>query len=416
MARLGAGDLRADAVIAGFLNPRAGLGNNGGPVRNPGTHTMRVTFPLLLLLTLQAPAQSTWIVDASGAPDADFTSIQAAVDAAADGDRILIRAGQYHGFEIVGKGLALHGEAGVQLSATGTLHVVGTQPDQTVTISDVHVRGVSIGSGQGATDCRGRVVLERILFDALTTRPTFARCEDVRARFVDLRLPLRVVDSRLAASDSRFQAGLLYPLGGVGMDIGNSDVTLARCEVSGSLATGFGIAHPAVRLASSSLRLTGDESSTFTASPGTTLTTHAIDGTGSVVRDPRVSLLSTGGAARVAPSLLDTVVPIPDLQVLGDTRAGNRVSVRLRGVEGEIWGLMVGLPGAPVQLPGIGGAIDYTTPIVALQGVFGTEPVWLSYTAVSGLPPGFAFCWQAIASEPGGTWQHSNSETCARAR
>ncbi|MBL8899028.1 MAG: hypothetical protein JNM84_15415 [Planctomycetes bacterium] len=52
----------------------------------------------------------TWIVDAAGAPGSHFRTIQAAVDAAADGDTILLRSGSY------GEAVSIDGKA---------LHVVG---------------------------------------------------------------------------------------------------------------------------------------------------------------------------------------------------------------------------------------------------------------------------------------------------
>lgn len=404
-------------MSSGFLNPRAALGNKGGA---PGTvflHTMRITVPILLLLVLRAPAQSTWIVDASGAADADFASIQAAVDAATDGDRILIRAGQYGGFEIVGKGLAVHGEGGVRLSSTGTLHVRDTGPDQHVSISDLRISGVSIGSGQGTTNCRGRVLLERLSFDPLSSRPTFRSSDDVRMRFCDFQMPVEVRGSTLTASDCHLNAGFLYPIGQPALLLVDSTAVLARTDVTGSTGFATGGAQPAIRMdADSTLRLTGDGGDPIQASPGTTLPAHAIDGAGRLERDPRLSIQARGGASRIAPAIDDTVRDIPDLQVLGDSEAGRAVSVTLSGREGEIWGLMVALPNRPFELPGIGGAFAYTSPLIALQGVFGPAPVRLSYTAIDGLPPGFQLCWQGAASEPGGTWQHTNAETYARRR
>lgn len=73
-------------------------------------------FPVLsfavCLLTAPAvpPRPSTWIVDAQFGPGAQFRTIQAAIDAAADGDTILVRDGTYtESLRVDGKGLQLRG-------------------------------------------------------------------------------------------------------------------------------------------------------------------------------------------------------------------------------------------------------------------------------------------------------------------
>ena len=67
-----------------------------------------------LLLAL-LPQTSLWIVDDNGGPGTDFTTLQAAVDAAADGDVILVHAGEYLSATIDGKGLSLIGALGASV-------------------------------------------------------------------------------------------------------------------------------------------------------------------------------------------------------------------------------------------------------------------------------------------------------------
>jgi hypothetical protein len=70
-----------------------------------------LSSPTALLAALAwatpALAQVTWTVDDSGG--ADFVQIQDAIDAAADGDVILVEPGDYASFAIVDKGLVLTG-------------------------------------------------------------------------------------------------------------------------------------------------------------------------------------------------------------------------------------------------------------------------------------------------------------------
>ena len=49
----------------------------------------------------------TWIVDDTPAPPPDFTDIQSAVDAAAEGDTILVEAGSYPTFQIDAKSVSI---------------------------------------------------------------------------------------------------------------------------------------------------------------------------------------------------------------------------------------------------------------------------------------------------------------------
>ena len=70
--------------------------------------SLRAPACLSLLLASAMSAQGTvWTVDFDGS--GDFDEIQPAVDAAADGDVILVAPGGYAPFRISGKGLRVHG-------------------------------------------------------------------------------------------------------------------------------------------------------------------------------------------------------------------------------------------------------------------------------------------------------------------
>lgn len=70
---------------------------------------LRPALPVFLLLTELAAAR-TWVVDGRGGTGSDFTTIQAAVTAATDGDTILVRTGTYQEHvRIDGKALELVG-------------------------------------------------------------------------------------------------------------------------------------------------------------------------------------------------------------------------------------------------------------------------------------------------------------------
>ena len=69
-----------------------------------------MSFLASCLLAALPPAQSqVWIVDDSLAAPADFATVQEAVDAATDGDIVLVRPGLYPSFTIDGKSLRVVG-------------------------------------------------------------------------------------------------------------------------------------------------------------------------------------------------------------------------------------------------------------------------------------------------------------------
>jgi len=92
----------------------------------------RSALPLWALLAAAPARADVLIVDAQGG--ADFLDIQSAVDAAAEGDTILVRSGTYDAFEISDKGLHV-AAAHVGAVTTGTIRVRGLQAGQAVLLS-----------------------------------------------------------------------------------------------------------------------------------------------------------------------------------------------------------------------------------------------------------------------------------------
>lgn len=143
----------------------------------------RFLVPLVLLLlgalAGDASAQGhVWVVDGSGG--ADFTEIQPAVDAAAEGDVIYVRRvtpTPYASFQVVAKTLTLAAEplpisgplAGVPTLLEGTIEIRDLAPDQSLVLIGFDVRSPAPVGGQGQatleiSDCRGGVVIQNSIF------------------------------------------------------------------------------------------------------------------------------------------------------------------------------------------------------------------------------------------------------------
>lgn len=113
-------------------------------------------------VALAFPASATiWIVDPSGG--GDFTDIQAAVDAAADGDTIQVLDGTYAKVIVDGKGLTIEG-IGNDVRIQGSLQILNTQPAQANVIAGIETTGlagssvpVSDGVGMSVDGCLGPV-------------------------------------------------------------------------------------------------------------------------------------------------------------------------------------------------------------------------------------------------------------------
>jgi hypothetical protein len=85
---------------------------------------MRSLGVLLVIATIgtRSPAQTTWIVDSLNQPGANFTNIQAAVNAAADGDRVIVRGnGLLSGTTFVSYACPTIDGKGLTILGTGTL-------------------------------------------------------------------------------------------------------------------------------------------------------------------------------------------------------------------------------------------------------------------------------------------------------
>lgn len=99
------------------------------------------------------------VVDAAGG--GAFTQIQPAVDAALEGDTILVKPGGYSGFTVDGKALTVIGDAGPVANVAGKVWIRNLALGQTLTLARMIVQGGGTqllgGQALSLTDCAGAV-------------------------------------------------------------------------------------------------------------------------------------------------------------------------------------------------------------------------------------------------------------------
>ncbi len=119
---------------------------------------------ICLLITLAVPATASVIVVHAGG-GGDFTAIQPAIDAASDGDTILVKSGNYAGFTIDGKGVVVVQDSGASAQILGTIAVQDVPVASRVVLNGLKVRppASSTASAYGlhARDVAGALRLHR---------------------------------------------------------------------------------------------------------------------------------------------------------------------------------------------------------------------------------------------------------------
>ena len=119
-----------------------------------------VSSSLVLFLAVRAGAQVVHVVDASNGPGTEFTDLDSAASAAADGDILLVRTGQYFATIVQAKSLVIQADTGANVRV------------DEITVRDlpaggaVVVRGLTIDGGGvlppsvEVRDCQGSVWFE----------------------------------------------------------------------------------------------------------------------------------------------------------------------------------------------------------------------------------------------------------------
>ena len=93
------------------------------------------------------------VVDVFQGPGSDFQFIQPAVDAAQEGDVVLVRSGSYFAFRIEAKSLAVHAEAGATVTVGASAGATpGVEVEDLAADQRVVLRGLTVSTGSVFTD------------------------------------------------------------------------------------------------------------------------------------------------------------------------------------------------------------------------------------------------------------------------
>ena len=310
-----------------------------------------MTFlPTLFLLP------TIWVVDAQMGPGAHFSNLPAAIAAAANGDTILVRAGDYAPFSIQGKFVTIRGEGSTttrilglptgpaaQIDSPGGMTVLsglrleGGTPSLLLQSAAVELLDCDVASTSGVALAGAAVVLADTF--CIASRCTFQGGSGVGALVAAGGHGVSCEgDSTLLADQCVIRGGDALPVGapillpGRGVLCGGQ-LRLDGCRVRGGAGPTAGVA--GIEVASNAtLRIVGDASSYVAAGfvagqPGTALRNPA----GTVFQNGPITMVGgVVGAIGLGPSL-------PNLQVVGAVRADGTldalqpVQVTLDGLE-----------------------------------------------------------------------------------
>jgi hypothetical protein len=186
------------------------------------------TCPVVALLVLTAPLSAgVLVVDAAGGPGTDFTSLQSAADAAASGDMLLVRSGDYGGLLIDGKALSVVADAGADVSVAFTAPLQMTEVRNLAADEDVLLQGLRLREipmmptftpyeACFVHDCAGTVWLD-----------------DCSVEFGAPALLVRDCVRVIVAGGSLLGSPSVESAAGTGLHVEDSDVVAVSCSIAG---------------------------------------------------------------------------------------------------------------------------------------------------------------------------------------
>lgn len=355
----------------------------------------------------------TWIVDIANGTGTDFTNLPPAISAAADGDLIFVRRGNYFG-ATTGKALTILGD-GARFDISSTGFTVSALPAG----RDFVLRGFlfdGFGTQLTVQNCAGRVLLDGLRMNpvpsSVTRGPALSISNSALVTIHDLTATgspavvatsstVHITNSSLTGlsavlSPLRFEAQPGLRVTGSRVDISNSGLAGGDGVVSGFT---FAFPSPALVADNTDLRLRG--SVTALRAGGGTLSASALSGNlGSLRLDPAVTLTPSGTAPRIAGTITVQTTTLPALSAFF-AGLGFHVTLDLSAPPGDAAALFIGPPYDLLPLPLFGGELGIDPARLTLVHSGPTDPT--GHLRLSILVPnnpalrGSSWAWQGLA-------------------
>jgi len=349
-------------------------------------------FILALLLASSASAQSVFVVAPQPGPGVFSTDIQPAIDAAADGNLVLVKAGAYTGFTIDGKGVSVVADAGASVIVDGHVLVTHVAASQRALLQGLTVHGDNAISPAIATsDLPGALWIESCSVIGGTANGT-------GQVGVSINTSPSVVIQRSVMQGGDGASGGTITMGAPGLHVAVSTVDVGDSQCIGGHGAppltgsfqGFGGSGlrvlPGCFVFASGTSFQGGDG----AGAGPHGFTGGAGGAGINIESPVVLLecttaggLGQGGAPDGAATV---VIGAGSIQTIDDVarhfsttspvREGQSTTIAFGGVPGEIVGLWFSPAPAPPKL------------LLAFEGMFALSAVGLQGFVLGAIPAG----------------------------
>lgn len=404
-----------------------------GPAANPVHSTPRRARHILGAFALAAaslPGQGrVWIVDAANGAGTDFTTLGAAVTAAADGDQIQVRRGTYFAVS-TSKALTILGATGASF-ANSAFDISGLPAGRDFVLKGFFSDSI-VKPQIRVRNCAGRVLLDRIRLSPFPGQATFGAAIAIEnCALVTLADVTATAHPAVLATNSAVQVTDCDLVGGDGSVMfpttpafAGIDCSGTRLELTNSRLTGgagargsgiqFVLPSPALTANNSVLRISSAANQgVLRAGAGTAFVMSALRGDGGSLRlDPNVVLTPTGGATPYTGTISVQTLRLPAIQALG-APPGGVLQVDLSSAPDDLAAMLMSPPANLTPLPMFGGdlGLDPVSMVPVLTTTLGPTGRVTLAVSVPNAPSlrGSSWVSQGLAGTPARGFLLSNS-------